>query len=99
MGVASQRAMTPVPFHHITSYSNSKRPTADVSVNWSDHAHGTATVGRSIESESTMAGQGRRKSGGTVTQECIQELLDFFIKNAYKARNVDQRVRDSFHLG
>ena len=43
-----------------------------------------------------MAGQGRRKSGGTVTQECIQELLDFFIKNAYKARNVDQRVRDPY---
>lgn len=34
----------------------------------------------------------RRGSGGTVTPECIQELLDFFIKNAYKARNVDQRV-------
>ena len=38
----------------------------------------------------------RRKSGtgGTVTPECIQELLDFFIKNAYKAKNVDQRVCD-----
>ena len=35
----------------------------------------------------------RRKSvGGTVTAECIQELLDFFIKSAYKAKNVDQRV-------
>ncbi len=28
-----------------------------------------------------------------VTQECLHELLDFFIKNAYKARTVDRRVR------
>lgn len=27
-----------------------------------------------------------------VTEECLHELLDFFIKNAYKARNVDRRV-------
>lgn len=24
----------------------------------------------------------------------MQELLDFFVKNAYKARNVDRRVRE-----
>lgn len=34
----------------------------------------------------------RRKTSGSVTPECIQELLDFFIKSAYKAKNVDQRV-------
>ena len=34
----------------------------------------------------------RRRSDGTVTPECIQELLDFFIKHAYRAKNVDQRV-------
>ena len=28
-----------------------------------------------------------------VSKECLEELLDFFIKSVYKARNVDRRVR------
>ena len=28
-----------------------------------------------------------------VSEECLQELLDFFIKSVYKARNIDRRVR------
>lgn len=28
-----------------------------------------------------------------VTEECLHELLDFFIKSAYKARTADRRVK------
>jgi len=28
-----------------------------------------------------------------VSEECLQELLDFFIKSVYKARSGDRRVR------
>lgn len=27
-----------------------------------------------------------------VTEECLQELLDFFVKSAYRAKTVDRRV-------
>ena len=27
-----------------------------------------------------------------VTEECLTELLDFFMKSVYKARNMDRRV-------
>lgn len=37
------------------------------------------------------------ENGGIVTEECLQELLDFFVKNAYKAKNVDRRVRSLWH--
>ncbi len=28
-----------------------------------------------------------------VSEECLQELLEFFLKSSYKARTVDRRVR------
>ena len=30
--------------------------------------------------------------GSVVTEECLQELLDFFVKSAYRAKTVDRRV-------
>lgn len=30
--------------------------------------------------------------GSVVTEECLLELLDFFVKNAYKAKAMDRRV-------
>ena len=27
-----------------------------------------------------------------VTEECLEELLDFFVKSAYRAKTVDRRV-------
>ena len=35
---------------------------------------------------------GAASSDSVVTEECLVELLDFFIKSAYKARNADRRV-------
>lgn len=66
--------------------------TADVSTLaiFFEAVHSTCTLFR-IMAEYT-AGSRRKSAGGTVTAECIQELLDFFIKSAYKAKNVDQRV-------
>ena len=30
----------------------------------------------------------------TVSEQCLHELLDFFVKNVYKAKNADRRVSD-----
>ena len=35
-----------------------------------------------------VAGEG----DSVVTEECLQELLDFFVKSAYRAKTVDRRV-------
>ena len=41
-----------------------------------------------------MAEGGDGVAGGdsVVTEECLQELLDFFVKSAYRAKTVDRRV-------
>ena len=41
-----------------------------------------------------MAEGGDSVAGGNsvVTEECLQELLDFFVKSAYRAKTVDRRV-------
>ena len=41
-----------------------------------------------------MAEGGDSVAGGdsVVTEECLQELLDFFAKNVYRAKTVDRRV-------
>jgi len=34
-----------------------------------------------------------------VTEECLQELLDFFAKSAYRAKTVDRRVSTPMFTG
>lgn len=41
----------------------------------------------------------RERSDGVVTEECLQELLDFFMKSVYKARTVDRRVSSLWEFG
>ena len=36
---------------------------------------------------------------GVVTEECLQELLDFFAKSAYRAKTVDRRVSTPMFTG
>ena len=36
---------------------------------------------------------------GMVTEECLQELLNFFMKSVYKARTLDRRVSSLWVLG
>ena len=37
-------------------------------------------------------GDSLHSEGSVVTKECLEELLDFFFKNAYRAKNLDRRV-------